>query len=145
MSTEANKAISRRFAAAVDQGNLDAFDELFVEDYVHHDPSLPPEFQRGRDAYQRLHAMFRAAFPDLRFAIEDEIAEGDKVVSRWTVRGTHRGELLGIPPSGNAVEVTGIQILRIADGKIAEQWVNFDALGMMQQVGAIPAPGQTGP
>ena len=74
--------------------------------------------------------------------VEDLIAEGDKVVTRWRARGTHQGELMGIPPSGNPVEVTGITIHRIEGGKVVETWANYDALGMMQQVGAVPEPGQ---
>jgi steroid delta-isomerase-like uncharacterized protein len=143
MTAHANKALARRFVEAVDRGDLDAFDDLFVEDYVHHDPALPPEVQHGRDAYKRLHAMFRAALPDLRFALEDEVAEDDRVVGRWTVTGTHEGELLGVPPTGKRLTLTGIQILRVADGRIAEQWVNFDALGMLRQLGVVPASGRS--
>jgi steroid delta-isomerase-like uncharacterized protein len=142
MTVQENKALARRFVDAIDRGDLAAFDDLFVEDYVHHDPALPQEFQRGRDAYKRLHAMFRAALPDLHFVLEDEVAEGDRVVGRWTVQGTHRGDLLGVPPSGQRLTITGIQILRIAGGRIAEQWVNFDALGMLRQLGVVPAAGQ---
>jgi predicted ester cyclase len=86
--------------------------------------------------------MFRTAFPDLHGTIEDQIAEGDKVVMRMTYRGTHQGELMGIPATGKPVTMTFISINRIAEGKIAEGWVNFDALGMMQQLGVIPVPGQ---
>jgi steroid delta-isomerase-like uncharacterized protein len=114
---------------------------LLAADYVHPDPALPPEMQRGRDNYLRGYAMFPAAFPDLHTAVEDVIAEGDKVAVRWTTRGTHQGSLMGIPPTGRQVTMTAIHILRLADGKIAEGWVNFDALGMLQQVGAIPAMG----
>jgi predicted ester cyclase len=84
--------------------------------------------------------MFRAAFPDLHGTIEDQIAEGDKVVSRMTYRGTHQGELMGIPPTGKQVTMSFIGIHRITAGKVAEGWVNFDALGMMQQLGVIPSP-----
>lgn len=86
--------------------------------------------------------MFRTAFPDLYGTIEDLIAEGDKVVTRITYRGTHQGEFMGIPPTGRPVTMTFTGINRIAGGKIAEGWVNFDALGMMQQLGVIPTPGQ---
>jgi steroid delta-isomerase-like uncharacterized protein len=144
MTVHANKDLAHRFVAAVDRGDIEAFDDLFVEDYVHHDPALPQEYQRSRDAYKRLHAMFRAALPDLRFVLEDDVAEGDRVVGRWTVQGTHRGDLLGIPPTGRSVTVTGIQILRTAGGRIAERWVNFDALGMLRQIGAVSDPGQPG-
>jgi steroid delta-isomerase-like uncharacterized protein len=86
--------------------------------------------------------VYRNAFPEIQMTVEDLIAEGDKVVTRWTARGTHQGELMGIPPSGNPVEVTGITIDRIEGGKVVETWANYDALGMMQQVGAVPEPGQ---
>jgi predicted ester cyclase len=88
--------------------------------------------------------MFRGAFPDMRLTEEDMIAEGDKVVDRVTVRGTHEGALMGIPPSGNQVEFVETHISRIADGKIVERWGQWDALGMMQQIGAVPEAGQAG-
>jgi steroid delta-isomerase-like uncharacterized protein len=82
--------------------------------------------------------MYLGAFPDAEVTIEDQLAEGDKVVTRWTGRGTHQGELMGVPPSGNRVEVPGITISRIEGGKIVEEWENYDALGMMQAIGAVP-------
>ena len=87
--------------------------------------------------------MYRSAFPDMQLTIEDQIAEGDKVVTRWTARGTHQGELMGIPPTGKQATVTGITVGRVANGKFVESWSNFDALGMMQQLGVVPVPGQT--
>ena len=86
--------------------------------------------------------MYRGAFPDAQIIIEDQLAEGDMVATRWTARGTHQGELLGVPPSGNRVEVAGMTISRAEGGKIAEEWNNYDALGLMQQIGAIPEAGQ---
>lgn len=138
MSTEQNKAIVHRF---FEELNLTVVDELYVPDYVHHDPSLPPEFQRGRDAYKQLVTMFHTGFPDIKVTVEDLVAEGDKVVARWTWRGTNQGEFQGMPPTGKQVTGSGISIHRIAEGKIAEAWVNFDALGMLQQLGVIPAMG----
>ncbi len=87
-------------------------------------------------------SLYHGAFPDTQITVEDQIAEGDLVVTRWTARGTHQGELMGVPPSSNRATVEGITINRIADGKIAESWANYDALGMMQQIGAIPSPEQ---
>lgn len=87
-------------------------------------------------------AMNRSAFPDMRSTFEDQIAEGDLVVSRWSARGTHKGELMGIPLTGKAVTLTGISTMRIVGRKIAEQWDNWDTLGMLQQLGVIPALGQ---
>jgi steroid delta-isomerase-like uncharacterized protein len=137
--SEENKAIVRREHEEIwnSQGNLDAADEIYAPNYIGHDPTLPEDI-RGVEAARQFAAMYRSAFPDLEFTIEDQIAEGDKVATRLTVRGTHQGELEGIAPTGNRVEITGIVISRIAEGKIAEDWSNFDALGMLQQIGAIP-------
>lgn len=88
---------------------------------------------------KRFVEMYRNAFPDLRITVEDLVAEGDKVLTCWTARGTHQGEFMGIPPSGNRVEFTGISIDRIEGGKFVESWSNYDALGMMQQIGAVPS------
>jgi len=138
MSTEQNKALVHRF---FEEFNLAVVDELVVPDYIHHDPGLPPDLQRGREAYKQIVTMFRTGFPDLKVTVEDLVAEGEKVVARWTWRGTNQGEFQGIPPTGKQVTGSGISIHRIAGGKIAEAWVNFDTLGMLQQLGVIPAMG----
>jgi steroid delta-isomerase-like uncharacterized protein len=140
--SEENKAIVRRELEEIFvQGNLDTADEIYATDYVGHDPTNPEDI-RGIEAAKQYASMYRSAFPDLQATVEDQVAEGDKVASRFTFRGTHRGELAGIPPTGNQVEVTGIVISRIEGGKVAEDWSNFDALGMMQQLGVVPPPGQ---
>jgi len=95
---------------------------------------------RGPAGVKELIAGYRAAFPDIHVTIEDQIADGDLVVSRWSAKGTHQGELMGIPATGKHATVTGITIDRIADGLIVESWNNWDTLGLMQQLGAIPAP-----
>ncbi len=142
MQPEENKAVVRRFLEEIfNEGNLDVADELFAPDYVLHDPAAPEEV-RGPEGIKQYVGMYRSAYPDTHFTIEDQIAEGDKVVTRWTGQGTHEGELMGIPPSGNRVTVTGILLDRVSGGKIEEGWVNYDALGMMQQIGAIPPPEQ---
>ena len=142
MSTEQNKTIIRRFFEEVhNSGKIDRLDELMVADYVNHDPSLPPELRHGRDAHRQLVLVFRGAFPDARGTIEDMIAEGDKVAARGTFRGTHRGELMGIPPTGKQVAFTWVHIYRIADGKLVEQWSVFDQMGLMQQLGMVPPEG----
>jgi steroid delta-isomerase-like uncharacterized protein len=139
MSVEQNKANVRRvFEEGWNQGNTAVFDELFAADYLGHDPSGPIH---GPEGFKQYYATYRAAFPDTRLTIEDLIAEGDKVVARWTGTGTHQGALMGIPPSGKQVTITGISIIHIANGKAVEDWVNFDALGMLQQIGALPTPG----
>lgn len=143
MSAEQNKTIARRVVEEwYNQGNSAVADELYASDYIHHDPALPLELQRGLTAYKQVIGMFRAAFPDFYMTLDDVIAEGDKVVGRWTFRGTHQGELMGIPATGKQVTLTGIAISRIADDKVVEGWVNFDAMGMMQQLGVIPLSGQ---
>ncbi len=143
MSTEENKAIVRRgIEEFANQGNFAAIDELVASDYVFHAPGLPA--LHGHEGFQQMVMMPRTAFPDLHFTIEDLIAEGDKVVTRFTARGTHRGELMGIPPTGKQVSFPGILISHISKGKIVEEWEISDALGMLQQLGVVPPPGQAG-
>jgi steroid delta-isomerase-like uncharacterized protein len=142
--SEENKALARRFLEeAFNEGNLGVVDEIVASDYVLHDPALPEEI-RGPEGVKGFVQMYRSAYPDTDITVEEQIAEGDDVVTRWTGRGTHQGELLGVPPSGNRVEVAGITIDRISGGKFAESWTIYDALGMLQQIGAIPPPGQSG-
>jgi steroid delta-isomerase-like uncharacterized protein len=134
-----NKAISRRADEELfNRGNLDVADELFAPDFVYHNPA--GEELRGPENVKRYAVMLRAAFPDLHQTIEDQIAEGDKVSYRWTARGTHEGEPMGIAPTGKQVTFTGIAVARLADGKIEEMWENYDALGMLQQLGVVPSP-----
>jgi steroid delta-isomerase-like uncharacterized protein len=137
MSDE-NKAVAARGFEVYSTGNYDIIDEVTSSDYVGHDPALP-EPMRGREALKAQAAGYRAAFSDLRITVDQQIAEGEYVVTRWTGRGTHDGELFGISPTGKSVEATGISIARIVDGKIVEDRTEWNALGLMQQVGAIPA------
>jgi steroid delta-isomerase-like uncharacterized protein len=140
MSTQENKANHRRlFEEGWNQGNTAVFDELFAADYLGHDPSGPIH---GPEGFKQYYATYRTAFPDTHLTIEDQIAEGDMVMSRWIGTGTHQGPLMGIPPSGKRVTITGMTITRFAEGKIVEGWNNLDALGMLQQLGVIPVPGQ---
>jgi steroid delta-isomerase-like uncharacterized protein len=140
MSVEQNKANNRRvFEEAFNQGKLAVIDEVCAPNYVLYDPTGPVHTPEG---FKQFISVYRTAFPDLHFTIEDEIAEGDKVVMRWTSRGTHRGELMGIPPTGKQSTVTGITIARAAaNGKFEEVWNNLDTLGMLQQLGVIPTMG----
>lgn len=136
--SEENKALARRWAEDVmNQGNLDAVDEIYASDFVAHDPTMPEDV-RGVEGRREFYSMYLSAFPDAQITIEAQLAEGDMVATRWTGRGTHQGELMGISPSGNRVEVAGITISRIEGGKVAEEWDNYDALGMMQAIGAVP-------
>ncbi len=134
MSSE-NEALVRRYVEEVyDQRRLDVADEIFAPDFALHDPDLPGG-ARGPEGMKRVVETFVGAFPDLQVSLDDGFSSGDKVVTRWTSMGTHQGELMGIAPTGNRVEVTVVGIWRVAEGKIAEAWVVFDALGMTQQLG----------
>jgi steroid delta-isomerase-like uncharacterized protein len=140
MSTEEVKDVFRHDLAELwNKGNLALADEIFTADVVLH--GAPPELPPGVEGVKQVISMYRAAFPDFYVTDEDVIAEGDKIVSRWSWIGTQKGELFGIPPTGQQVTVTGITINRFADGKIAEVWSAADQLGMMQQLGVIPSEG----
>lgn len=138
MSTEENKALARRFYEEVfNKKNLTSIGDFLDPHIVEH--SLPPGLPAGIEGSKQFIGMYLAALPDLRLTPEDMVAEGDRVVVRFTLSGTHKGELMGIHPTSRKVTITGIQILRVASGKIAENWINLDALGMLQQLGVIPA------
>ncbi len=135
--TEQNKALLRRFyEEVIGEGKLDLIDELIAPDFVEHEefPDLPP----GREGVKQVFAMFLEAFPDLHFHIKDLVAEGDKVVARVTMHGTHEGSFMGIAPTGKEIFVQAIDILRFADGKAIEHWGVTDQMSMMQQLGANP-------
>ena len=138
--SEENKAIARRALEEIfsAQGDLDVADELIAPNYIGHDP-VSPEDVHGPEGVKEFASMYRNAFPDVQMSVEDQIAEGDMVVTRWIASGTHQGDFMGIAPSGNRVTVSGTSIERIVNGKIEETWDNYDALGMMQQIGAIPS------
>jgi steroid delta-isomerase-like uncharacterized protein len=141
MSTETNKELVRRYQEAHNANNLDALDAIVAADLITH--SQMPGVPSGIEGGKIVHRMAVAAFPDFRAEIEDLIAEGDKVVARLTFRGTHSGtEFMGIPPSGRQFAFSATSIFRIAGGKIVEHWGEEDALGWLQQLGAMPAPGQ---
>lgn len=139
MSLEENKAVVRRWFAETDTGNEAIVDELCAPDYVDHAPPLPG-MAHGSAGVKQANAALRAAFPDTVHVIEDQIAEGDKVVTRLRARATFVGEILGVPPNGKVVEITGTSIHRLADGKLVEHWANADLLSLLQQMGAIPTP-----
>jgi steroid delta-isomerase-like uncharacterized protein len=140
MSTEENEAIYRRFITEVaNRGNMAAADELLAPAVVEHE-TLPPGLTPDRDGIKKLFGLLRAAFPDLQITIEDLITDADKVVARVTLSGTHRGALLGIPPTGRAVSYQAIDISRMAGGQLVEHWGVPDYLSLLQQLGALPAP-----
>ncbi len=143
MSLEQNKAMDRRFYEEVwSGGNLAALDELMAVNFDDHDEPHPTETLAGLEHAKQTIAMYRVAFPDVHFTVEDQIAERDRVVTRWTAHGTHTGAFRGIPPTGKQAMVTGISISRVADGKFVESWTSFDALGLLQQLGAVPSMGE---
>ncbi len=138
MSTEDNKALMRRFLEEVfNKKNLAAIDEFIAPNHVDH--TLPAFLPSTREGSKQAIGMYLKAFPDLHLTVEDMIAEGDKVVTRFTSRGTQKGTFMGIPPTGKQVTVSSIVIARIAGGKSVEQWGLDDQLGMLQQLGVIPA------
>ena len=141
MTSEQNKAIVRRAFEEPWKGNLDVIDELIAKDYIGHDPANP-EPLRGPAGVKEFISTYRAAFPDARITVEQQLAEGDLVATRWTGRGTHEGELMGISPTGKRVTVSGLTISRLEGGKIVEEFQNWDTFGMMQQLEAVPALAQ---
>jgi predicted ester cyclase len=130
---ESNKATYRRFINEVfNQGRLDMVDELVDESYTLHD--APPGTPEGPEAIKQVVKMFRAAFPDLQITIEDQIAEGDKVCSLAVTRGTHKGTIFGIAPTGNSIAMKGLTLVTIIDGKLVETWIKNDMMGLMEQL-----------
>ncbi len=136
---EQHKELVRRLLVEdLSRGDLAVADEILAPDFRDH--TNPPDMQHGIAGHKAVVTLFRAAFPDLEYVPEELVAEGDRVAVRTTMRGTHRGAFFGLPPTGRWVTVDGIHILRIAGGKIAEHWGNNDDLGLMRQLGALPAP-----
>jgi steroid delta-isomerase-like uncharacterized protein len=134
-----NKTIIKMFVEEViNQEKLDRGDDLVVADFVELDPL--PHQQQGREGLKEVIGQMRAAFPDMHWVLEEMIAEGDKVASRFTWTGTHRGPFLGIPATGRSVTVKGVVIDRLVKGKMADSRILMDTLSMMQQLGVIPAP-----
>ena len=144
MSIEENKATVRRMYEEIhSKGNWAAAEELVGANFIDHNPPAPG-LPSGPEGIKQTLDMFRKAFPDLQATIEDTVAEGDKVVARITMSGTHQGEIMGIAPTGKQVKIGVIDILRIANNKVTERWGQEDLLGMMQQLGVVPPPGQEG-
>jgi len=140
MSTEQNKAIARRYIEALDRGKGVVEEDFFAPNYRYYMPGSPDPLDSK--AGEQLQTMSYSAFPDLHATIEDQIAEGDAVVTRGTWRGTHQGTFLGIPPTGKQVTITGIMIQCYADGKLVVHRYEADNLGLLQQLGVVPPPGQ---
>ena len=137
--SEQNKALSKRnFEEVWNQRKLNVIDELVASNFVMHEPSVPGGKVNGAQGYRRYVEIYLAAFPDAHFTIQDQIADGEEVATRWTASGTHKGDLMGIAPTGKRATATGISIDRFQNGKAVETWSNFDTLGMFQQLGVIP-------
>ncbi len=140
MSIEENKSIPHRYYDEVyNQKNLDVIDEIYNKNVISH---ISSQEIKGTDGIKEFVSKNLNGFPDIHFSIEDQIAKGDMVVTRWTFTGTHKGEFKGIAPTGKSVTATGITMGKIAKGKIIESWISWDSLGMMQQIGAVSLSGQ---
>jgi steroid delta-isomerase-like uncharacterized protein len=140
--SEGNRNAVRRLVEEVwNKGNLPVADELFAYSYIHHDASTP-DVGRGADSEKKRATLYRTAFPDFRLTIEDMIAEGETVMARWSCRGTHKGDLSGIAATGKPFTISGVSVARFENGKMVEGWVNWDALGLMQQLGVVPELGK---
>jgi predicted ester cyclase len=135
MSAEENKALVRRWFGELDRRNLAIIDELLPVDYIDHNPPLP-DLPPGREGVRQSSLTLAAAFPDAVHTIDDQMAEGDKVMTRMTVRATFLGECLGFQPTGKVVQVSGMAVHRVAGGKLVEHWAHMDMAGFMQQIGA---------
>ena len=137
MSSNENKRLVRRFYEEIDKGNLDAMDELVAENYQDHNPPPFPGLAEGREGLKQAFKIFWDATPG-RHQIEDQIAEGDRVVTRLTCYGRHEGDLPGAPRTGNDLKMTSITIHRIANGRLAEKWAEKDVIGFLKQIGVMP-------
>lgn len=137
--SEANKEKARRFMEeGFGQGKLEVLDEVLDPGFVCYDPNSEAGEVRGADTMKQEIEWFRSAVPDLTYTVEDQVAEGDEVVTRWKAIGTHQGEFFGVAPTGNRIEMSGIQIDRFDEnGKMVEEWPEYDLLGAMKQMGAI--------
>ena len=141
MGLEENKAVVRRFVEEVQsQHRLELVDEVFDTDYIDHAVPVGTPPTRGTGYFKPFYTMLLQAFPDTQVTIHDQIAEGDKVTTRKILRGTHRGEFMGIPPTGKEIELLIIDIFRVTGGKLAEHWGTWDRLSILEQLGAMPAP-----
>jgi steroid delta-isomerase-like uncharacterized protein len=140
MSQNIKESVRHYVDKVYTHGNLDGVEELVTDDYVNH---TQLQTVHGADGLRQFVAMIRTAFPDAQETIEDQVAEGDKEVHRWVIRGTHESEFMGIPATGKKITISGITISRVVDGKIAEEWTQADMMGLLQQLGALPSPAGT--
>jgi steroid delta-isomerase-like uncharacterized protein len=141
MSEQNKTSVRRLFEEVWNKGHVPVAVELFAPTYTHHDSSTP-DVGRGPEGEKKRVTLYRNAFPDIRFTIEDIIAESETVVAHWSCRGTHKGDLSGIAPTGKQFNITGVSMARFTNGKMSEGFVNWDALGLMQQLGVVPELGK---
>jgi predicted ester cyclase len=137
VSEKENRGLIHRYFEEMNRRNKTYLDEYLGPNYIYHGPNGDLDVE----GFKTMHSMFLTAFPDAHAVPEDIISEGDKVVTRWKIQGTHKGEFQGIAPTGKRIIVTGIIISRIEEGKAVEEWEEIDQLGMLQQLGIIPSPG----
>jgi steroid delta-isomerase-like uncharacterized protein len=140
MSEENKEKVRRFMEEAFGQGKTEVVDEVVDTDFVCWDPNSETGEIRGLDTIKGEVGYFQSAFPDFRWTVEDQVAEGDKVTTRYTLSGTHQGEFFGVPASGRRVEISGINVDRFEGGKLVEEWASYDLLGGLSQIGAIPEP-----
>jgi steroid delta-isomerase-like uncharacterized protein len=142
MSADANRRLFQRyFDDCANGGDLDLADEIFASDYLHHDPANPdPRPVVGPQGVKDHLTSLMGAFPDLKFDVEETIADDDQIIVRWTARGTNTGDYFGMPATGKSIEITGMNTWRVRDGQAIEGWVNRDDMGLLQQLGVVPAP-----
>ncbi|MCP4359273.1 MAG: ester cyclase [Chloroflexi bacterium] len=139
MTLARNKdVVQKSYEVVWNKHNLDAVEELYASDYITRSglPGVSPD----RKGFKDWVNLTTHAFPDIEFTVKDQLAEGNEVVTRWEAHGTQQGEFMGIPASGKEISVTGLSINRLQDGKIKESWVEWDSLGLLQQLGALPGP-----
>ncbi|HMD90068.1 MAG TPA: ester cyclase [Anaerolineaceae bacterium] len=137
MTTESNKSVLRNLLTAFEKGDTENVGKYFAANWVNHDPSLPP--MEGLEGAKQLINLW-SAFSNRKVTVEDSLAEGDRVAMRFSIDGTHTGAFMGIAPTGKKIHVTASGIFRVVDGKATDNWVNFDAMGLLQQLGAAPMP-----
>jgi predicted ester cyclase len=138
MSSVSKKTVVQDMIEMLAKGDSANVDRYFATNWVNHDPSLPP--LKGLDGARELIGMWKAAFSDMKVSVEDSVTEGDRVAVRFVVSGRHSGPFMGIAPTGKQIKVSGTGIFRVVDGKSTDNWVNFDALGLLQQLGATSIP-----
>ncbi len=142
MASTENLAVVRRMLDVIATGKTADLAQIVASNWTNHDPNLPP--MHGVEGAVQLASMWHTAFPDMKFTIEDTLSEGDKVAIRFRLLGKNTGAFMNMPATGKSVDCTGTGIFRVANGKLTDNWVNFDALGVMQQLGIVPVPERAG-